>query len=51
MRKRERHQWRERTRQQVLRGEDSRCVDVPGIYRQSTHIRTPTLSQAKAPEL
>lgn len=51
MRKRKRHQWRERTRQQVVRGEDSRCVDIPGTYGQSTQVRIPTLSQVKILEL
>ena len=35
----------------MVRGEDSRRVDVPGTYRQSTQVRTPTLSQAKTLEL
>lgn len=46
MRKRKRHQWRERTSQQPVRGED-----IPGTYRQSTQVRTPAPSQAKVLEL
>ena len=46
MRKRKRHQWGERTSQWPVRGED-----IPGTYRQSTQLRTPAPSQAKALEL
>lgn len=51
MRKRKRHGQRERTSQWVERGEDIGCVDVSGIYRQGTQVKTSTLSQAKTLEL